>query len=69
MDIQHIWSIVINNVQLVVVSATVVFALLGTWGLIDQIRKIWFTYPRSAQSVSGEWSIIFLAIFAIPSLV
>jgi len=41
--------------------AAIFFGILGSWGLYRQTRMIWAT--KSAQSVSGTWTITFLAMF------
>ncbi len=41
----------------------IIFTIIGSWGLWDQIKSIWLIKPRSAKSISGEWSITFLAMF------
>jgi uncharacterized protein with PQ loop repeat len=42
--------------------AAVFFGILGSWGLYRQTCMIWVN--KSVQSVSGIWTIIFLAMFA-----
>ncbi len=41
--------------------AAIFFGIIGSWGLYRQIKAIWGS--RSAQSVSGTWTITFLAMF------
>ncbi len=41
--------------------AAIFFGILGSWGNYKQARMIWSN--KSAQSVSGVWTITFLAMF------
>ncbi len=49
------------NIESFIGNAAVFFGILGSWGLYRQARLIWSN--KSAQSVSGTWTITFLAMF------
>lgn len=50
------------NIENLIGYAAIFFGIIGSWGLYRQTRLIWKS--KSAESVSGVWVIIFLAMFA-----
>ncbi|MBU3668824.1 MAG: hypothetical protein FGM57_02570 [Candidatus Taylorbacteria bacterium] len=49
------------NLETLMGHLAIFFGVLGSWGLYKQARMIWSS--KSAESVSGVWVILFLAMF------